>query len=61
MASPRTIDQCPMTWLPRPITQRRPMVTTGLVSISWSALTPAVRATLGPMSAPSPIERYSSL
>ena len=50
-----------MMWLPRPMMQRDPIDTTGLVGISCPGAIPAVIAVFGPTNVPSPIERYRSL
>jgi hypothetical protein len=34
-------SKCPTMWLPRPIMQRSPMVTTGSVTINWPGTMPA--------------------
>jgi len=61
MSSPMSMPQCPMMWLPRPITQRSPMRTTGSVGKDWPGAIPAVTDAPGPTTVPSPIWMYCSL
>jgi hypothetical protein len=42
-------------WLPRPIMQRSPMLTTGSVTIVWPGTMPALMPVCGPMSVSLPI------
>ena len=48
-------------WLPRPMTQRSPIRTTGSDAITWPGAIPAVRQACGPTIVPSPIRMYRSL
>jgi hypothetical protein len=48
-------------WLPRPITTRLPMSTTGSASICWPGAIPADRLTHGPIMLRSPIRIHRSL
>ena len=54
-----TSDWCATMWLPRPITQRSPIRSTGTGPRSWPGTIPAVRLTNAPMrvSAPTVIQR----
>src|SRR6266516_3247521 len=50
-----TREWCATMWLPRPITQRSPIRSTGTGPRSWPGTIPADRLTWAPIRVPSPI------